>query len=362
MFSVENCTTGISQNGSCIPAKEGTLLSEPGFVGLYVILILVLFLAMVITWLLLLSLCCNPSVPGVLATFLVNQLAACTVVNFITSAIALTGLTLTLDRAFSLDIGGLLGQASTNQTLQLDTPSLSFCQFLIWGYGFGAVGRLWCLVAFSIVILITVKYGQRAFKCAHILVCVIAVWTVTFILNIHVMLPYPMYAVQFVDNVACFPHNAIIPKASRYPTLAIWIVFGGITPLTISITIPIITLCYIRRNTITEGAQYNKRIAKFALFLVVGNVVNLLGQAVPGLVALYAEAPGVILAYVFVTVSLLPTPVIILVFMKPVRERMKRILHCSCSFKTTSTRHEGSFPSTSNTLNSTIDLATRSRD
>ena len=170
---------------------------------------------------------------------------------------------------------------------------------------------------------------RKFLKCTRVvIVCIIGVWLISFILNIHFMLPYPVYAVQFVDNVVCFPHNAIIPKANQYPALAIWIVFGGITPLTISITIPIITLCYIRRNTITEGAQYNKRIAKFALFLVVGNVVNLLGQAVPGLVALYAEAPGVILAYLLVSLSLLPTPIIIIVFMKPVRKKIRKMFCC----------------------------------
>ena len=153
---------------------------------------------------------------------------------------------------------------------------------------------------------------------------------VTFIITLYVALPYPVYAAQYVDNVACFPHNEIIPRASRYPTLAIWVVAGGIIPLAISITIPIITLYYIKRNIVTEGADYNKRISKFALFLVTGNIVNLFGQLIPGLIALNAEVPGVVLACLLVTLSPLPTPIIIVVFLKPVRERICNILCFLC--------------------------------
>ena len=50
--------------------------------------------------------------------------------------------------------------------------------------------------------------------------------------------------------------------------------------MVISIVVPILVLCYIRRNRITQSNNYNKRIAKFALFLVSGNLINLFGQAV----------------------------------------------------------------------------------
>ena len=209
---------------------------------------------------------------------------------------------------------------------------LSFCQFQIWGLGFGGVGRLWSLTAFSVVVYITFKRGMRSFRPIYYLMGVLGVWIVAFIINLYAGLPHPVYAVQYVDNVACFPHNDIIPRASRYPTLAIWVVVGGIIPLVISITIPI-TLCYIKRNIITEGADYNKRIAKFALFLVTGNIVNLIGQLIPGLIALNAEVPGVVLACLLITLSPLPTPIIIIAFLKLVRERICNTLCFLCASK-----------------------------
>ena len=275
---------------------------------------LILLAGFLLSFLSMVVLCKGVGIPRVLAVLLINQLLSCmavAVINVINSI-----------------IGVLLVVSQSSDSVNIKLPPAN-CQFLIWVNAFGSVGRLWGLAVYSIVTLLTIRHGQKFLKRTRVvIVCIIAVWVISFILNSYAMLPYPVYAVQFVDNVVCFPHNAIIPKASRYPTLAIWIVFGGITPLAISITIPIITLCYIRRNTITEGAQYNKRIAKFALFLVVGNVVNLLGQAVPGLVALYAEIPGVVLTYLLASLSLLPTPIIIIVFMKPVRKKMRKMFCC----------------------------------
>ena len=294
--------------------RGSTILSSPEFTAFYSTLMLIFLVGFLLSFLSMAVLCEGVGIPRVLAVLLINQLMSCVTVAVINAIYSILGVLL------------VVSQSSDSVTIKLPPAC---CQFLIWVNMFGSVGRLWGLAVYSIVTLLTVRYGQKFLKhTLVVVVCIIGVWAISFIINTHKMLPYPVYAVQFVDNVVCYPHNAIIPKSSRYPTLAIWIVFGGITPLTISITIPIITLCYIRRNTITEGANYNKRIVKFALFLVVGNVVNLLGNAVPGLVALYAEIPGVILTYLLVSLSLLPTPIIIIVFMKPLRNKIRKMFCC----------------------------------
>ena len=305
---MDNCT-GISDNSSCPSEMNPAVLKEPGLAAFYLILLLILVVALVLVVLSIASLCGNSGVPRVLSIYLINQLVGCIVVIFFSSSLFLVALVLTL-----------------NSTL--DLPPIPYCQFLIWGYGFGAVGRMWSLFAFSLVVFIVVKRGEKVFKCGYMVIGIVGAWVVTLLVAFYLTLPYPVFALHFVDDIACFPNNAVIPRTSRYPTIFIWVVFGGIIPLSASITTPIITLCYIRRNTITEGAAYNKGIAKFALFLVVGNVVNFLGQAVPGLVALVTEAVGVILAYLLVSLSLLPTPIIIIIFLKPVREKLNRMLYC----------------------------------
>ena len=72
------------------------------------------------------------------------------------------------------------------------------------------------------------------------------------LLNTHILVP-AIYAVQYYNDVACFPRtlDADISKEVRYVFTAIWVIFGGLTPLTISIVVPIVVLCYVRRNTLT---------------------------------------------------------------------------------------------------------------
>jgi hypothetical protein len=307
---MENCTV-VSGNNSCVLVEETSVLSEPGFAAFSLSIILIELVGLILVVLSIASLCCNVAVPRLVATFLLNQLGACLVFHGFVGSVYLVSLVLTLGNS-------------------LHPPPLQFCQFLIWGVGFGGVGRMWSLTAFSVVIFVTVKHGKKVFRLWHMVVGVTTVWVVAFVFNFHIILPFPVYAVQFVDNVVCFPSSSTLPRAIRYPILAIWVLAGGIIPLTISITIPVVTLCYIKRHTIMEGADYSRKIAKFALFLVIGNAVNLLGQAVLGLLGLYAEAPGVVVAGIVTSLSLLPTPIVVIVFLKPVRKRMKRILYCTC--------------------------------
>ena len=312
---MDNSSAAVGDNST----RLSTELSEPGFAALYVAILLIEVVAVALAVLATCSLCCNLAIPRGIVAFLISQLAFSILIAFCTGSFYLLALILSLS--------------------SLETPPELFCQFLLWGYGFAAVGKMWSLMAFSFVALLITKYGIKVFKRVHIVLGVVGVWVGAFIFNIYIILPSPVYAVQYVDNVACFPNSAAIPRASRIPTLTMWVLFGGIIPLITSITIPIITLCYIKRNTIMEGAENNKRMARFALFLVTGNAINFLGQAVPGLIALSAEVLGVSLAYIFVALSLLPTPIIIIAFMKPVQEQLRK----SCCICFSCNRHSQTY-------------------
>ena len=90
------------------------------------------------------------------------------------------------------------------------------------------------------------------------------------VLSLYLLLPY-VFEAQFVDGVACFPDTRrIIIVQACFTFFVMWTVCGGLTPLTVSIIVPIVCLCYIRRNVVTEGAWYRKGMARFSLFLVVG--------------------------------------------------------------------------------------------
>ena len=210
---------------------------------------------------------------------------------------------------------------------QPSTPRY-LCRVYLWVFATGAVARLWSLAAFSFAILGIVRYGKKTITVWSVTVVISVLWLVPMVLSLYLLLPY-VFEAQFVDGVACFPdrENVVIVQA-RYTFLLTWSFVGGIIPLIISFVVPIVCLCYIKRNVVTEGTQYRKAMAKFSLFLVVGGCINVAGQALPALLSLSLAAPGVYLSYSCSVVSLLPTPIIIMAYLKPVQEQAKKIITC----------------------------------
>ena len=138
-----------------------------------------------------------------------------------------------------------------------------------------------------------------------------------------------MFEAQFVQGVACFPDGNNTHYIQAHHTFfANWVTAGGLIPITVSVAVPIICLYYIKKNIVTEDAQYRKGMAKFSLFLVIGGAINIAGQLLPGTISYYKEAPGLYCTYGIAAVSLLPTPIIIIAYLKPVQEQFKKMFTC----------------------------------
>ena len=58
-------------------------------------------------------------------------------------------------------------------------------------------------------------------------------------------------------------------------------------------------------------------MAKLALFLMIGSLINILGEAVPGVVTHFSQSQAVHVTYALIVLSLLPTPIAILIFLEP---------------------------------------------
>ena len=295
---------------NCSNCSVNTNLAGPGFGAFLILVLLVAITVIVLNITVITALCVAHSVSKLMRIFLINLLVA--------------GLSVAL-----IGIGSFLSGLVLNFT-SLPPPDLGFCRFLLWGYGVGAIARLYCLSGFSIVVLLIVCYNKKEMKTLYIVIFLALIWCVSILLNTHVLVP-PIYTVQYYDNVACFPRtlDADIIREARYVFTAVWVIIGGLTPLTISIVVPIVVLCYVRRNTISKGSSYNKGIAKFTLFLVAGNLINLVSQAVVHSGVYVSEPPGVYLSYSVGLISLIPSPIMILIFMKPVRTEVTKVIGCT---------------------------------
>ena len=223
----------------------------------------------------------------------------------------------------ALSISGLILDFSS-----LSPPDLWFSRFLIWGYYLGAIARQYSLAGFSLVGLIIVRYNQKDLKTWTIILFLIIIWSVSVLLSIR-MLSSP---VQFYDNVACFSRplkfNAGPGIAEHNIVTAGWIIFGGLIPLVFSIVVPIVPLCCRQKSTVSPGSPYNKGIAKFSLFLVAGNFINMIGDVLILFFQHSTESSGVYVAFCSGLISLIPTPIMILAFLKPVCCKLQETLCC----------------------------------
>ena len=295
---MENCTNCSVKD----PNKGG-----PEIGAVLILALLLVITAIVLNVTIITALCVAHSVNKLMRIFLINLLVAGVIVALIGIGLVLSGLVLNFT--------------------SLPPPDLEFCRFLVWGYSVVAIARHYSLAGFSIVVLLIVRYNKKEMKTLYIVLFLALIWCVSILLNTYLLVP-PIYAVQYYDGVAC---NSItsdddIIEEAYYVFTAIWVIFGGLTPLTISIVVPIVVLCYVRRNTIAEGSSYNKGIAKFALFLVAGNLINILNQLLIISVLLFWYA---FLTYLVAAISLIPTPVMILIFMKPLRAQVTKVIRCT---------------------------------
>ena len=209
-------------------------------------------------------------------------------------------------------------------------PSVSFCYFCLYIFKVVIEARLLGLVAFSVMVLKLVVGTTRNIGAKWLACSLLAVWLISFFSRIDTVIP-PIYQVEYVGGVACLRK---IDSDDAIITWAYIFLLSGFTllvPLFVCICISLGLSCYIRRHTISEGAHYKKAMAKFSAFLVTGNVLDILSQAV---LTVVTRTPTkdirVYISYSLCILSFIPTPILIVVFLRPVRKQMHRLFCGKC--------------------------------
>ena len=303
---MENLTSNISTNSTSGPS--GSHFNIGGLLAFCVIFFILALLVLVLDIITSVAILTASSIRKPIKALLLNLLTA----NILT----ITGMLLYLSSIFAL------------VHMRVENPHTAFCRGILSIFGIGIVERPFALAAFSTVILAIVMKGLSFISPLLLFISIAVGWTLAIILNLDVFIP-PIYSIMYVDNIACFPNlSAVEPSGLRKAIDAIFIIFGGIIPLVICFVVPIIALCYIKYRKVTESGGYTKNLAKFGLFLVASNFINLLGQTLPILIAYDAETFGVYLAYGFAGLSIVPTPILIILFLKPVHKEVQKRLQC----------------------------------
>ena len=217
-------------------------------------------------------------------------------------------------------------------------PSDFACRLMMWITLSGGAARLMYMTTFAISVYVLVRYGARKMKIWVVIVTVIGVWVGVLLPNAAIFSP-DVGLINFHDNVTCAVHG------TGYKTL--FYTFGyisvyGLLGFAVSVFSPIGTVWFIRHNTISTDVTLVKAMMKFAVFLILGNVINFFGHIVPlifatsaldGMKSYTLEKAFIYTRGVLILISLIPTPVTILVYFRPVRQRMKHMMCCVCMKK-----------------------------
>ena len=214
-----------------------------------------------------------------------------------------------------------------------DKPPSEFCSFIIWLLAGGGASRLVFTSVFSVVVFVIVQGSAKAVSRIGLAISLVVLWIVTFLLSAPTLVLHTV-GVQYLGEAACFPRRVmgITNGLANQIFVFLWAILFGIIPLIITITMPLVTICYLKAHSTTGDLKFKKAMVKFALFLILGILFNFLGQVVPPLIAVANEnvqdSALVYLAFILMNISLVPTPVLIYVYLGGVRTKAKEILLC----------------------------------
>ena len=286
----------------------------PNFVS-YNVIMLALFVipVTVVNILTIVALILDKTTPTPIRTVIANLLAASLIVIFALCLEHLTSLVLISGR--------------------YDKPPSEFCSIIIWLLAGGGASRLVFTATFSVVVFVIVRSGAKEVSRIGLAISLVVLWIMTFLLSAPTLFLYTVGA-QYIGGAACFPRSieGVTNVTINRIFVILWAILFGLIPLVTTVTMNLVTVCYIQQHTVTGDLKFKKAMVKFALFLILGILFNFLGQVVPPLIAVINEnvqdSALVYLAFILMNISLVPTPVLIYIYLGGVRTKAKEILLC----------------------------------
>ena len=212
-------------------------------------------------------------------------------------------------------------------------PSEYACRVALWIIASGGGARLLLMSMYASLIFVIVSKGTKSVKIWAVFLGAACLWAITVGFNSMVLSPR-VVTIEFLDRVVCTPHTNTNSTGLSYFYGGFYFVVFGFVSFAIGIVMPLLALYYIKKRSVTGNIKTKKVMSKFGLFLLIGNIVNILGQAVPILFALFtpsgtseatcrAERAITYVQILLLHLSLLPTPILLLIYFKHLRRRVR---------------------------------------
>ena len=261
--------------------------------------------------LIILALLVDRTTVGVVRLVLCNIPAACLVV------------------AIAVSVYNMTGSAVAFTDIQRPERIRQLCRAILFFVGSGGAARILSLSAFSVTVYYIVRFhksnNMQSNRHAFItfVIAVIALWVVAFLSNLPLLF-------DTVLNNSC---EYTLLGGSINVTL--FVLVFGIGGFATSITFLFLTVCYIRKHSVSLDT-FKKAMLKLGFFLLVENTVSFIGTILPSIAftALSQQETTVttlIITYVagaMIDLSLIPTPILLIVYFNPVRVLLKKWLCC----------------------------------
>ena len=207
-------------------------------------------------------------------------------------------------------------------------PPLELCQFGLWVYSVTAVARLLGVLIFSVLMFQTVACGRSKIRTKWLICSLVATWVIATLASTDRLVP-DIFGFRYVGGIACISTTGCPEyQVVRLTYSILWLVIACCLPVLLSICVLLCTLCYMKRHTISEGAQYKKAVAKFAAFLIIGDILSVIDAVLPRVIAPGIDSVVVYITYISIFLSFIPTPILIVVFLKPVQKRLCHLVCC----------------------------------
>jgi hypothetical protein len=238
---------------------------------------------------------------------------------------------------------GLILYHTTGIILELNAHSVDLmaCRATMFVIAFGGIARILFMAFFAFTVFVIVRCQEQATKKNFMFFVIMAavLWIASFVCALPVSIE-DIVNVTYGHNISCGPLPSSI---GSYIYIGFYIFLFGFVSFIFTVVFLTLTICYICKNTVSaKDREMNRAMLKLGFFLLFGNVLNVVGQVVPAMIATFlvdinrAETgnigvflPGVACStYVIINLSLIPTPILIITYYQPIRRKFKRLLCC----------------------------------
>ena len=213
-------------------------------------------------------------------------------------------------------------------------PSEVACRIMLTALSTGGAARLLFMATLAVTVYVTVKKGKNKLAFWKAAVASVFVWLIAASICLSILSPN-VVDVTFTGSFrsTCSYHGS--GPGAFVAAFAYFLVYGVFSFL-LTIVFLVLTWVYLKKKTLSQDRRGLRRITLFTLFLLVGNTLNSLGQSIPLIVGAfsplgqqdYTEQSRIlsITEGVLIILSLVPTPILILLYFKNVRKRF----FCCC--------------------------------